>query len=196
MEGPYTLDVGFMLGTSRRLDDAPLLPITQRQGLMFGLGLGIFLSRRISVGLDYEHLDLGAEESGLTDFGLAAVTRDLNSAWLTMRLYPLRSESVGGFLRIGLGAAWQSAQLAATLLDPVDPSLSVPLQCEGSDSVGFGLRGDLGVDAALGAGVRFNASLGLDSYRLSDQLLSDCVPGAGTATVFGLRSGFVYGWEP
>jgi hypothetical protein len=188
------MELGLMVGTGRRLDDAPLFDVTGRQGLMFGVGTSLYLSRRIAIGLDFEHYDLGTEDSGLLEGGEVAIDRDLNDLWLSMRLYPLRGDSVGMFVRFGLAAAWQSAELQATLIDPFNPSDTNHVRCEGADSLGFAIRGDLGVDAVLGDGVRIHAGVGFDSYRLSDDVLTACVPGAGTAAVFAVRTGIAYGW--
>ena len=191
--GPYRLDLGVDLGTSRRLDDPPYYQVTQRQGLIFGLGLDLFVSRRVSVGLGYEHLDLDSEDSGILPGGTVALNRDLNSLWATMRLYPLQTETVGGFLRVGLGAAWQSFELVGAAWSPTNAGQQVGFRCDGSDSLDFGFRGDLGVDVTIAGATRFLGSAGLDYYRLSDSVLSNCAPGAGTSIVLGLRAGLAYG---
>ncbi len=195
LDTPEMLDIGLTLGLGSRLDDAPLYEVTDRQGLLFGLGLDLFFSRRVSVGLGYEHLDLGIENSGLTPTGQVALTRDLNSLWANLRLYAVRGETVGAFIRLGLGSVWQSADLTGSVWSQVRPERQLSLGCEGCDSSNLALRADLGIDVALSSGLRLLGALGLDSYRLSDELLEDCVPGAGTAAVFGLRTGFAYGAE-
>ncbi len=193
--GPYTLDVGLLLGTGRRLDDPPLFEAVQRQGLMLGGGVDLFLSRRVSFGLHFEHLDLGEEESGLLREALVFVDRDLNTLWGNLRLYPLRGEVAGLFVRIGMGAAWQSGELSGEVWPRNDPSMSQSIRCEGADALGFAVRGDAGVDVALGGGVRFQASVGADGHRLTDAALDGCLPGAGTTTVLSIRSALVYGWS-
>jgi hypothetical protein len=195
LDMPELLDIGLTLGMGSRLDDAPLYEVTGRQGLLFGLGLDLFFSRRVSVGLGYEHLDLGAEDSGLTPTGSVALTRDLNSLWANLRLYAVRGETVGAFIRLGLGSVWQSADLTGSVWSQIRPDHQLSLNCEGCDSANMALRADLGIDVALSGGLRLLGALGLDSYRLGDELLDDCVPGAGSAAVFGLRTGFAYGAE-
>ncbi len=195
LDMPEQLDISLTLGMGARLDDAPLYSITERQGLLFGMGLDLFFSRRVSFGLGFEHLDLGAEDSGLTQTGQVTLTRDLNAFWANLRLYAVRTEAVGGFIRLGLGSVWQSADLTGAVWSQIRPDRNVTWSCEGSDSANVALRADVGLDVALTAGLRLQAALGLDSYRLSDELLDDCVPGAGTAAVFGLRTGFAYGAE-
>jgi len=192
---PEQLDIALTLGMGSRLDDAPLYSITDRQGLLFGLGLDLFFSHRVSFGLGFEHLDLGAEDSGLTQTGQVTLTRDLNAFWANLRLYAVRTEAVGGFIRLGLGSVWQSADLTGAVWSHYRPDRNVTWSCEGCDSANVALRADVGIDVTLTAGLRLQAALGLDSYRLSDELLDECVPGAGTAAVFGLRTGFAYGAE-
>jgi hypothetical protein len=147
----------------------------------------------VSIGLGYEHIDLDSEDSGILPGGTVALDRDLSSVWTSMRLYPLRSEVVGGFVRVGLGANWQSFDLVGAAWSPTDAGQQLSFRCEGSDSLDFGFRADLGLDVVIAGATRFLGAAGMDYYRLSDSLLSNCAPGAGTATVLGLRAGIAYG---
>jgi len=193
VNGPYRLDIGGSLGMGARLDDAPIYDISRRQGLLFGLGLELFVARRVAFGLGYEHLDLGAEQSGLRDGGTASLTRDLNSMRLSLKLHPLQGEVVAGYLRFALAGVWQSADLVASLWPPQTPGRNINISCEGSADMGFGVGFDAGIDAAISKRMRLVAGLGFDNHGLTSTALDGCVPGAGTATVFTLRTGLVYG---
>jgi opacity protein-like surface antigen len=190
---PHQLDVGAWLGLDNRLDEPPLFPSTRDQGILAGLGLDLYFSPHVSLGLHYEHVELGAEASGLTPTGTVHIARRLDALWLGARMYPIQLDGFGAFLGLGVGLAWQAAALGGSVWAAEDPGSPVALRCTGHGSANVALRAELGVDANMSESVRFVGGLGFESYRLSDGLLSDCVPGAGTAAALGLRTGLVYG---
>jgi len=192
---PRRLQLGAHLGLGSRLDDPPLLSADSRQGLLFGVDLDLFFAERVSFGLGFEHLDLGTEETGVLPTGSASLTRDLNSLWLNLRLYPFRVAPFGFFLRLALAASWQSADMTGVAWPRTQPDLGQPFSCEGSDTPGFALRAALGVDAAIAPGLTLLLSLSFDSYQLSDEILDACVPGAGSAAVLNLQTGLAYGFD-
>jgi hypothetical protein len=156
------------------------------------LGADLFLSKLVSLGLQFEHLDLGEEGGNLWRTGTIKLTRDLNGLWFRLRVYPWRSESIGAFVTIAGGPVWQSADASGVAWSPVQPDVDQPFSCEGCDTVDVGLRGAIGIEGSPTPPVRFWTSLGFDTYRMSDAVLDNCAPGAGTAAVFGLRAGMAY----
>jgi len=190
---PWRLDLGLSAGLGVRLDDAPLYPVSERAGGRFGGSLGLWLSRRISLGLGYQHLHLGGESTGILPSGSAIISRDLSTMWASLALYPFRGEQVGAFLRIAAGPTWQSGELNGSVWSSTLPDRSQTLRCEGSDSLDFALGAALGVDVTLSGALRMLANLGIDSHRLDDGPLDGCLPGAGSAMVFGLGTTVVYG---
>lgn len=191
----HALDISAHIGVGVRLDEPPLLEPTARAGLLYGLGFDLFVSETVSLGLHVEHLDLGEERGELWRTGTIALSRDLNGLWLRVRAYPVRTESVGLYLALAGGPVWQSVDARGIAWSQEQPGIGEPFACEGSDSVDVGLRGALGVDGAPAPPVRLWSSLGIDMVRLSDAVLDGCAPGAGTAAVFGLRVGVIYGIE-
>lgn len=196
LDGPIALDVDVRFGVAARLDAPALYPADSDVGLLWGAGADVFLSQRLSLGLAYEHVDLGREDSGVLAQGTVRVERDLNNVWARLRIHPYRSEVLGISAALGLGATWQSAQLAGSVWPRAQPDLAQPLRCEGAASANFALRGELAADLATGdSGARVQLGGAFDAYRLSDELMGDCVPGAGAANVLSLRLTFVYGMD-
>src|ERR1700689_861707 len=60
---PVFLELGVRLGGGFRIGDAPSFPITSRTGFLLGVGVAVAPSPRFSVGLAYEHAELGTEHS-------------------------------------------------------------------------------------------------------------------------------------
>jgi opacity protein-like surface antigen len=189
---PKRLDVGSWLGLDNRLDEPPLFPSTRDQGLIAGFGLDLFFSQRVSLGLHYEHVELSAEDSGLTPTGTVHITRRLDDLWLGARMYPIQVDGFGAFLGLGVGLVWQTASVGASVWRSEDPGNAVPLRCTGHGPPNVALRGEIGADANVTDDVHFVGGLGFESYRLSDGLLDQCVPGAGSAVALSLRAGLAY----
>jgi hypothetical protein len=195
VEGPYALDVHARIGGAVRLDDPPLYDLDERGGLLVGAGVNLALSRRIAIGLAYEHLDLGAEKSGILDGGVVAVSRDLHDLWLDLALYPLRFDPIGVYVAIAAGLSVQGADMTGSLWSPTTPGTNVSFRCSSSGDPGFAFGAAIGADAVVAGGLRMFVDASLASHRLSDDVLDGCAPGAGTAAVLGLRTGLGYAWD-
>ena len=193
--GPPRLDLGLRVGYGRRLDQPPFYRADNRNGVVIGPEVALFLVRRVAIGLAYEHYELGSEETGITPTGIAHVSRRLDTLWLGTRLYPVMLERGGVYLGIAAGPAWQGADFAGSAWLAHDPGQSVSFACNGSDTPGVALRAEVGGDVAIAGGLHALFAAGFDGYRLGDDVLDDCVPGAGTATVFGLRAALVYAMD-
>jgi hypothetical protein len=189
---PGRIQLGVLLGFGGRVDDPPLYELTDPLGLAFGAAIDLFLSNRVTLGVSYEHLDLGKEESGLTPVGSVTIVRDLNTAWLSLRIYPVQEPAIGAYLKIAGGLAWQSAELTGSVWDPTQPGRQLQLSCEGAHTPGMALRAELGIDVELTEGLRMPLAFHFDNYGLSSDVLDGCVPGAGSSAVLGLRSGFTF----
>jgi hypothetical protein len=105
------------------------------------------------------------------------------------------NDQAGAYLGLAVGPSWQSADMNGSVWPAHDPGRWESFQCHGSDSPGFAMRAEIGGDVAIVGGLRAFAALGIDGYRLSDDVLDECVPGAGSATVFGLRAGLAYAMD-
>jgi hypothetical protein len=189
---PPRLDFVLNLGLGHRVDDPPLYVATQRTGFRIGGDVDVFFARRVSFGVGYEHLDLGREESGVTPTGSVAIDRELHNLWANARLYPWMGDSLGVYLRLRLGIGWQAASLAGNVWSEVNPASSAVLECHASDSANLSIGAEAGLDVTVTRGFHFLFAPSFDGHRLGDGLIDNCAPGAGTALVLGLRTGFVY----
>jgi hypothetical protein len=191
-EGPYALAPMLAVGIGLRADDPPLFEPDTRVVPSIEAGLDLFLSRRTSLFLHYQRVALARERSGLLATGQVQLSRSVDSLWGGLRLDPLRSEAAAGYLRLGAGLAWQHLDAVGLAWAPVTPAVHTPISC-GATALGFGIRAALGVDIPVGTALRFVGEAGADNYRLTSEVIGGCAPGAGTATLVGLRAGFAYG---
>jgi hypothetical protein len=192
VEGPYRLDVLLAGGIGVRLDDPPRFAASSRAVPMLETGLDLFLSERLSFGLHYARLALAPEDSGILPIGHVRLDRSVDLLWLGLRFDPLHGETIAGYLRLGPGLAWQHLDVSGFVWPAVTPGQRAPISC-GATALGFGIRAAAGVDVELHDELRFLAEVGADNLRLTSDVIGGCGPGAGTATVLGLRGGFVYG---
>lgn len=188
-----SIDITGHLGVGVRLDDPPVLQPDTRAGLLYGLGADLFFTEHVSLGVHYEHLDLGEEGGEMFRNGTIRLTRDLNSMWVRLRAYPWRGDDLAFYVAIAAAPVWQSADAKGSLWYPEQPGVIDSFNCEGADSVNLAMRGAVGLDGSPAPPMRLWTSLGFDTYRLSDQSLDNCAPGAGTAAVFALRAGIAFG---
>lgn len=192
LEGPYRLDVFLAGGIGARLDEPPRFAASSRAVPMIETGLDLFFSERLSLGLHYGRLALAPEDSGLLPTGHVRIDRSVDLLWLGLRFDPVHEEEIAGYLRIGPGLAWQHLDVRGLAWPAVTPGQQTSISC-GATALGFGIRAAAGVDVVLHDELRFLAEVGADNLRLTSEVVDGCGPGAGTATIFGLRGGLAYG---
>lgn len=195
VDGPYVLDLHARIGGGLRLDEPPAFEIDAPGGGLIGVGLGLALSPRIGMGLTYEYLDLGTERSSVQTSGAVRIERELHNVWLDVKIYPIKWQALGVYLSLAAGLSMQGADLAASVWLPETPGNSVEFFCSGSGDPGFAFQGALGFDVVVAPGVRVLLDGAFGSHRLSDDIVGNCAPGAGTATVLTVRSGIGYAWD-
>jgi hypothetical protein len=186
---PITFDVGVRIGGAGRVGSSSSLPITNRGGEMFGVGVALAPSPRFSVGLSYEHSGLGSER-GVGDVADVAVDRSLDALWATLRLGVLKLDGFDLGVTLGPGLAWQHASADVIVFDPTGAPTT--FRCSDSGSASLSLRLGLGVAARIAEHVWFTADATFDNLHLSSDPLGTCAPGAGSASLLGLRAGFAY----
>jgi hypothetical protein len=159
---------------------------------MLGASAFLRIEPAFSLGLSFEHTDLGRERSPVGEVAALELTRDLNTLWASVQLHLVRGESGELGLVFGPGLAWQSADVSGIAA----PTLGgAPFRCSASDAANLALRAGLGGSLALGGGLYLSAGATFDAVRLSSDLLDGCVQGAGSAALFGLRGGFAYRFD-
>ncbi|MDC3952678.1 outer membrane protein [Polyangium jinanense] len=188
------VDLSASVGGAVRLGDAPLFPVAQRGGGMFGFGLA-YLLHPIWIGLTYEHVGLGREESGVVPFGAVHIARSTDTVWASLRVRLSGLEPVVPFFGAGLGAVWQSAHADGVVL--VDGGLrgGQPFSCSARDSLNLGMRVGAGVEVPIGKTVSFTGEGSFDAYRLSSEVIEGCAPGAGTTNSLLFRVGLLYRFD-
>jgi len=166
-------------------------------GFVFGGSADVWLSRRLSLGLTYEHRALGGEDTGLLATGTLRTQRDLNIVWLPLRLYPLRYEHIAFYLGIGVGAVWQSVAASGVVWPRDRAALGTGFTCEGADVLSFGLRAQAGVSVPLAPGWHAEAGGRFDNIALDDAPLDGCAPGAGSVQSLGAvaQLGYTFDWS-
>jgi hypothetical protein len=186
---PVTFEVGPRIGAAGRIGSGQSFDVDGRFGAMFGLGVAIAPTPRFTIGLAYEHSQLGGEK-GAGDLGTVDLTRSLDALWASLRIAVIRVDGFSFGVTFGPGLAWQRAS-ADVVLTPGDGSVPSAFRCSAGGSVGLGLRAGLGIEARLSERVAFTTDAVFDNLRLGSAPLDDCVPGAGSIVLFGARVGFV-----
>ena len=193
---PHALDVSLGLGYAGRLDDPPHFNSVAAGGFTIGGALDLNLSRRVTVGLGYEHLDLGREDTGVTPSGFATLDRDLSSLLLRLRLYPVHFDSFAAYIGIAAGGAWQSVEATGTVWPVGDPGRNQVFSCQGAGTVALGLRAAAGMVIPFGEASSLRFAGQLSGYGLPDDVLDNCAFGAGSVQSLSATMRFAqrFGW--
>lgn len=186
---PITLELGGHLGVVGRADDPPDLEPVDPTGLDLEASAFIAPDPSYSIGLSFQQLSLGREQSAVGSFGTFEVRRDASALWGALRLNLDAGERGGVGLFLGPGLVWQRLDVSgvAGLLDR-----PTTFTCSGTGSAGFGLRAGVSGWVAAGAGFALTAGAGAELLSLSTDPLDGCARGAGTALMLGLRLGVAY----
>ncbi|MFO0760764.1 MAG: hypothetical protein U0359_30075 [Byssovorax sp.] len=190
---PIPADVALHLGPSVRLGDAPDFSIVDRAGASIGVSIFVAPWSRFAIGLGYEHTGLGNERGGAGDLDRVEVSRAMDSLIASLRMHLYEGEIVRLSAEVGPGLAWQSASAAG--LVPLSTGSYAGVRCSATSGPDLLLRAGLGAEVLLGSGVSFVAGVTLDNARLGSDAVGECIPGAGTVTLFGARAGFAYRFD-
>lgn len=117
---------------------------------------------------------------------------DLDALWLRGRAYPWRTDSVGLFVGLGLGASWQHVEGTGTRDSGGFVRPPEPFSCSGSDGPGFALGGGLGLDVEMSPSFAFITGLNAAAHRQTGDVVESCAPGSGSITSLGAQIGFTY----
>jgi hypothetical protein len=188
---PALLALGARGGVGLRLGDPPYFPATGRGTFLLGATALFEPNDWLGLGAAFEHAWLDREAGPIRDIGSAEVQRTLNTMWLDARVRVFERDQIGVFLGLGPGITWQSESATGYVHDALGAN-GVTFSCSASDSANFALRAMVGATYGLSPGFRVTTEFGVDNYRLSSDVLDDCAPGAGTATVVGARIGIAY----
>ena len=174
-------------GSSSGIDGAELA------GLSYGLGAWLSPTRLYSLGLAWERGGLGSEHTGPSDNSLR-VERSSDTLWLGGRAYPLRSDHLGLFVALRLGATWQHLDASGTRAgDGFGPG--AVFSCSASDGPGFALGGGVGLTLDIDRQLAFVTEVEGSAHRLTSEVLDGCALGAGSVTAVGAHLGFAYRFD-
>lgn len=172
----------------------------QRGGLLFGGGLFFSPNRMFAVGASYQR-QVGAIEQfepGQT-LNSGKISRTYQSVLANLRCYPVRSDTIGLWGGLMLGAMFQTATATGTTT-PSGVSVSPSsYNVSAGPSAGMALGLGVGLDYDVSRSLGFLASVNLlNAWLKSDSLTNPPdrpVPGAGSATMIDLRVAIQYRFD-
>jgi hypothetical protein len=172
----------------------------QRGGLLFGGGLFFSPNRKFSFGLSYQR-QVGAQEQFEPGQSLNSgkISRTYQAVLANLRAYPIRTDSVGLWGGLMLGAMFQTATATGTTT-PAGVSVSPSsYSIDAGPSAGMALGLGVGLDYDVSNSLGFLASVNLvNAWLKSDSLTSSSeqpVPGAGSATMLDVRVAIQYRFD-
>jgi hypothetical protein len=183
--------IQFDFGAMGRLDSGGDL---EKGGLTFGPSVWLSPMRMFAVGLGYQRVRAGVDQEPNAVGGLD-VQRDLNLLWVFGRYYPVRSDSVGMYLTLGLGGAWQHVDANGARVEPGLVQPAAPYSCSGSAGPAFAIGGGPGLDLDVGHDWSFITEADLTTYRNSSDQIGSCAKGTGPMSSLGVRIGFAYRFD-
>ncbi len=190
-----TLGLQLSAGLMARIGSETTLPNDEPVDLAYGAGAWFAPTRLWSVGLAFQRVGLGGGETDSPRHSLA-VQRDVNTLWLGGRAYPWRSDELGVYVGLALGASWQEVSAnGARERSPGTMGPIEPFACSASDGPGFALSGAVGLDAEMGRGFAFLAEATAAGHRLTSEPIGACAPGSGSVTGVGAQIGFMYRFD-
>jgi hypothetical protein len=190
---PVFLDLGLRVGGALRIGSSSSVPVATRNGGMMGIAASIAPSRRISIGVSYEHAGIGTER-GTGDASSADIARSLDEIFATLRL-AFFDDGVASFgFLVGPGLAWQHAHVDGVLFGAT-PAASTPFSCTENGGPDVGVRLGVGTQVKLGRRFVLGIDAVFDALHLSSDPLGTCIPGAGSMVVFGGRATAAYRFD-
>jgi hypothetical protein len=152
------------------------------------------LNARFGLALAYEHAALGSIDTGVQATGTARVRYAADTAWLSLRMTPVRANFFAMGVELAAGAGWQSAQASGAVWSELEPDKSREIQCTGCDSAAPALRVGVFVEGRGIGSLRPALRISFDNYAFSDELLDNCVIGGGSAQTLQIRLGVASLW--
>jgi hypothetical protein len=184
------LELGAHVGGSLRLDDGPGALVSRRAGYVLGGSLFLWPTRSLAFGASYSYVDLSRSRSAPDAIDAVTVDYSIHALIGEARAAPFRFSSGAVFAIVGLGPAWQTASLRATL-PPLNGFPGGSFSCSTGSNAELAFRGGIGVKARFSRAAALLADLTFTGYRLAENL-TECSVGAGAAQTLLLRAGITY----
>ncbi len=165
----------------------------ERVDLAYGFGAWFAPSDLLALGLRYERIGQGGEESR-TGAATLRVQRDMDAFWLGARVYAARLERLGLYMGLGVGLSVQS--LSANGARPSQSfGPGATFACSASDGPGLSLNGAGGLDLQMDGHLAFIAEGAVSAFRHSGDRIDGCAPGSGSVTNVSAMIGLLYRFE-
>lgn len=196
-----TLAPEILLGGSVRLGDTSAgYDVSRREGLLLGAGLLYAPTRRWAFGLQYLRDQAGTDELSPERFDVTSrVSRTFHSALATVRAYPVRSEDIGLYASLSVGATFETATANGSFVLGEPVARASTFNVDAGPEVGLALGAGIGFDADLSDNLAVLGSFNFLTHRLSSDPMSDtgnvAVPGAGSTSGLDLRLAFQYRFD-
>ncbi len=170
-----------------------------RGDIAYGGGLWFAPNRLFTIGLSYQRLGLGSEETAPHQAYSVSVQRATDVGWLTGRVYPLRSDTAGLFIQGMFGLSWQALNANGTTLSSGTPSVApaTGFRCSARGAARLAIGVGVGAEVEVERNLAFIARGELQAHQLSNDPidLDGCAEGSGTATVLGAQIGLLYRFD-
>lgn len=191
----HALAVEALVRGSSRLGDASVnSDAEERAGLGFDLGAWLTLGPEYVLGFGVKRVDLGHLS---LDAGVNGVNAGYAATALTLgaRAFPWRRPGGEIFVGLEVGLAWQAVD-ATGLRQPANALLPAqPFSCSGGSGPGLELGAEAGTNLRLTRALWFTASFDASAYRLSNEVVGECVAGLGSVTTVSLGAGLLYAFD-
>lgn len=195
-----TLGIGIDGGVFGRLEgETEGFANGSRGDIAYGGGLWFAPNRLFTIGLSYQRLGLGSEETAAHQAYSVAIKRATNVGWLTGRVYPLRGDTAGLFIQGMFGLSWQALEANGTSAQGGTPYVApaAGFRCNARGAARLAIGVGVGAEVEVERNLAFIARGELHAHQLSNDPmdLDGCAEGSGTATVLGAQIGLLYRFD-
>ena len=166
----------------------------ERVGLGIDGTLWFTLSPQYVIGFGVRRADLGtiAATSGANtiDAGYATTAIELG-----MRAFPFRARDWDIFVGLRAGMAWQDVDAnGLEQLGPM-PDSAEPFTCSGVSGPGFAFGAEVGAAFRASPRLWLTGTVDMNGYRLSSDVVGECVPGVGAITTVSGGLGLLFAFD-
>jgi len=180
-----TLGLEATIGLSGRLGSMSTgYESDDRAGWLYGAGVYYAPSRKLSLGLSYTQAQGGSEQYGRQNsLDTAKISRTFHVPALHARIYPVRSQTMGMYVGLTVGAAFQTASVSGSQ-QLSSAQAALPYKADSDPASGIALGLGLGFDYDIDNDLALLSSLNFTNYQFS----SDPMKGVGSHVVGGTGS--------
>ena len=166
----------------------------ERFGAGFEGSVWYTLTREYVMGLGVTHSDLGNVTAGSGTDGFDA-DYGVTALYLGARAFPWRSKSAEIFLGLRVGLGWQAVE--AIGVRTLEPNVAPPTTytCDGVSGPGVAFGAGIGGALRLGRQAWLTGHLDANAYKMTSDVVENCVVGIGSTTTLGFGAGILYAFD-